>query len=76
MNKKWYYLDEGTRPGEKIVACYIESGLTNKVASMFYDARRGTCRLYPVRYKGLDTIEKPTEISEYDYIPYKRKKEQ
>lgn len=72
---KWYYLDEGNRPGEKIVVSYIESGLINKVASMFYDARRGTCRLYPTRYKGFDSIDKPFEISEFDYIPYKRKKE-
>ena len=75
-NKKWYYLDEGKRPGEKIVVSYIPSGLIDKVASMYYDARRGTCKLYPVHYKGFCTIDKPTEISEYDYIPFKRKKEQ
>ena len=73
MSRKWYYLDKGKRPGEVIVACYIESGLTDKVASAYYDARRGTYKLYPTRYKGFDTIEKPTEISLFDYISQRKK---
>ena len=74
MNRKWYYLDKGKRPGEVIVACYIESGLTDKVASAYYDARRGTYKLYPTRYKRYDTIEKSIQISVFDYIPTRRTK--
>lgn len=68
MNKrKWYYFAESNRKDGKIVACYTESDRLDKVALLFC-GERGYCKLYPVHYNGLDTIEKPISIPVHNYI--------
>ena len=74
MNKKkWYYYAESNRPGGKIVACYVESGLIDKVALLFC-YQSGYCRLYPVSDKGHDTLEKACTIPAHNYIATKKVK--
>ncbi|MBO5338253.1 MAG: hypothetical protein J6A96_00980 [Clostridia bacterium] len=68
MNKKrWYFFAESNRKDGKIVACYTESDRLDKVALLFC-SEHGYCKLYPVYYKGLDTIEKQISIPVHNYI--------
>ena len=68
MNKrKWYYFAESNRKDGKIVACYTESDIRDKVALLFF-REKGYCKLYPVNYKGFDTIDKPVSIPVHNYI--------
>ena len=69
----WYFLAEGTRPGEKIVAQRNSGGLILHVAAAFLNPQNPySYNLYPVSYKGIKSIDKKQSISIYD-LKYERK---
>ena len=62
----WYFLAEGTRPGEKIVAQRNSGGLILHVAAAFLNPQNSYLyNLYPVSYKGIKSIDKKQTISIY-----------
>lgn len=69
----WYLMDEGPRANELILVSYTESGLINTVASAFPSRQGYIYKLYPVNYKGLKSINRPTTVSIYD-IEFRRGK--
>ena len=64
--EKWFFVENGTRPGEKIIAKYHPDGTIHTVAAAFISPRGYIYKIYPVRYKTNYTIKKATTISIHD----------
>lgn len=72
---KWYFVENGKRPGERIIAKYHPDGTIHTVASAFLDRDGYIFKIYPVRYGTHYTIKEPGMLSihEVDSRGFKRK---
>ena len=74
MAEKWYFVENGKRPNEKIIATYTPKGNIHTVASAFPDKAGYIYSTYPVSYNSHKTIDKPGKLSihEIDFRGYKK----
>ena len=72
---KWYFVENGKRPNERIIAKYHPDGTIHTVASAFLDRDGYIYKIYPVRYGIYSTIKKASILSirEVDQRGFKRK---
>lgn len=63
MPTQWYFVENGKRPGERIIATYNKNGKIHKVAAAFLDKYGYIYNVYPVSYKGYATIKKRGVLS-------------
>ncbi len=66
---KWYFVENGTRPNERIVATYTPEGRIHTVASAYLNRDGYIYKLYPVSYGGHLTINEVEYCSVYEIDP-------
>ena len=67
--KKYKIIGNGRRPEEKIVAILDENGYVHKVASGWYDHKKGVYKLYPTSHPFYQSISVRMNVDfrEVDY---------
>ena len=60
---EWKFLAHGTRPCELILCRRTPGGLIEQVASAYPSQKGYMYKLYPVNYKGFNTINQPITVS-------------
>ena len=66
---KWYFVENGKRPGERIIAKYHPDGTIHTVASAYLDKDGYLYKIYPVRYGIYSTIKKSAVLSVHEVDP-------
>lgn len=63
MPTQWYFVENGKRPGERIIAKYHPDGTIHTVASAFPDKYGYIYKIYPVKYGIYSSIKNSGVIS-------------